>query len=124
MTLLAAVGLSVGAVAEEGPANEAASRETSTAHRQIEEIILTAQKREQAVEDVPISMSVLDSEFVAEQGLTDINEALLFVPNAKVDVAGFFASPRVRGFSFINNNKVREPGDRVTALIGQFRWQF
>jgi iron complex outermembrane recepter protein len=77
--------------------------------RVVEEIIVTAQKREQAMEDVPISMSVLDTEFLAEQGLTDIREALLFTPNAKVEVAGYFASPRVRGFSFNNNNKAFEP---------------
>ncbi|MGH7820664.1 MAG: TonB-dependent receptor, partial [Candidatus Binatia bacterium] len=62
-----------------------------------------------AMEDVPISMSVLDAEFIAEQGVTDVREALLFVPNAKVEIAGFFAAPRVRGFSFNNNNKAFEP---------------
>jgi iron complex outermembrane recepter protein len=87
----------------------AAAQEAEPPPRLVEEIIVTAQKREQAIEDVPISMSVLDTEFLAEQGITDVREALLFTPNAKVEVAGFFASPRVRGFSFNNNNKAFEP---------------
>ncbi len=76
---------------------------------QIEEIVVTAQKREQAIEDVPISLSVIDQNFIAEQGITDIREAMLFVPNVSVESAGFFVSPRVRGFSFNNNNKAFEP---------------
>ena len=77
--------------------------------RKVEEIVVTAQKREQAIEDVPISMSVLDDVFIAEQGITDLHEAMLFVPNADVDVAGFVVSARIRGFSFVQDNKAFEP---------------
>ncbi len=75
----------------------------------IEEIVVTAQKTSQLIEDVPISLSVVDQKFIAEWGLTDVREVMLFVPNVKVEEAGFFASPRVRGFSFNNNNKAFEP---------------
>lgn len=61
------------------------------------------------MEDVPISISVVDQKFIASWGITDVREAMLFVPNVKVEEAGFFASPRVRGFSFNNNNKAFEP---------------
>ncbi len=77
--------------------------------RTIEEIVVTAQKREQAIQDVPISMSALSEEFLIEQGVTDVGEALQLVPNASVDAAGFFAAPRIRGFTFNNNNKSFEP---------------
>src|ERR1051326_993249 len=63
----------------------------------LEEIVVTAQRHEQNVQDVPISMSVLDSEFLASQGVTDVREALLFAPNVKVESAGFFAAPRGPG---------------------------
>lgn len=58
---------------------------------------------------MPISLSVVDQKFIASWGITDVREAMLFVPNVKVEEAGFFASPRVRGFSFNNNNKAFEP---------------
>jgi outer membrane receptor protein involved in Fe transport len=77
--------------------------------RVIEEVIVSAQKRDEAVQDVPISMSVMDAKFIAEQGITDLREALLYVPNVQVEQAGFFAAPRARGFTFNNNNKAFEP---------------
>lgn len=77
--------------------------------RMIEEVIVSAQKRDEAVQDVPISMSVMDANFMVEQGITDLREALLYVPNVQVENAGFFAAPRARGFTFNNNNKAFEP---------------
>lgn len=78
-------------------------------HTRLEEIVVTSQKKLQYIEDVPISVSVIDQKFIASWGITDVREAMLFVPNVKVEEAGFFASPRVRGFSFNNNNKAFEP---------------
>lgn len=76
----------------------------------LEEIVVTAQKRGvQAIKDVPVSISVVDERLIYDWGITDVREAMLFVPNVKVEQAGFFASPRVRGFSFNNNNKAFEP---------------
>lgn len=77
--------------------------------RVLEEVMVTAQKRDEAVQDVPISMSVMTNDFMVEQGVTDLREALLFVPNVQVEQAGFFAAPRARGFTFNNNNKAFEP---------------
>lgn len=54
-------------------------------------------------------MSVMDADFMVEQGVTDLREALLYVPNVAVEQAGFFAAPRARGFTFNNNNKAFEP---------------
>ncbi|HEY1076615.1 MAG TPA: TonB-dependent receptor [Fontimonas sp.] len=86
-------------------------------HARLEEIVVTAQKKLQYVEDVPISMSVVDNKFISNWAITDVREAMLFVPNVKVEEAGFFASPRVRGFSFNNNTKAFEPPAGV-ALDG------
>ncbi|MEN8721827.1 MAG: TonB-dependent receptor [Alphaproteobacteria bacterium] len=77
--------------------------------RQLDEIIVTAQKREQAIQNVPISMTAISGEALKDQGVTDVREALQLVPNASVDAAGFFAAPRIRGFTLNNNNKSFEP---------------
>ncbi len=88
----------------------AAQTESTTKKvRVIEEVIVSAQKRDEAVQDIPISMSVLTADFMVEQGVTDLREALLYVPNVAVEQAGFFAAPRARGFTFNNNNKAFEP---------------
>jgi outer membrane receptor protein involved in Fe transport len=52
-----------------------------TRARVIEEIIVTAQKKEQAAIDVPISMSVLDDQLIAEEGIKDLRDVSLYVPN-------------------------------------------
>ena len=75
----------------------------------LDDIVVTSQKRVQSAKDVPISISVLDEKFITEKGIVDLREAMLFVPNVKVEAAGFFAAPRARGFSFNNNNKAIEP---------------
>jgi outer membrane receptor protein involved in Fe transport len=77
----------------------------------LDDVVVTAQKtsKMQLIRDVPISISVIDDKFIANWGVTDVREAMLFVPNVRVEAAGFFFSPRVRGFSVNNNNKAFEP---------------
>ena len=46
----------------------------------LEEIVVTAQKREQSVQDVPISISAFSEEFVASSGMTNVTDIVKFVP--------------------------------------------
>lgn len=50
----------------------------------IEQIIVTAQKREQSVQDVPIAISAFDGQFISESGVSDIMELQAFVPGLSV----------------------------------------
>lgn len=50
----------------------------------IEEIIVTAQKREQSVQDVPIAVSAFDSAFLDDAGVDDVLELQFFVPGLTV----------------------------------------
>lgn len=76
---------------------------------QLDDITVTSQKRVQSIQDVPISVTALTGTMLFENGVTDVREALQLVPNARVDAAGFFSAPRVRGFTLNNNNKSFEP---------------
>lgn len=76
---------------------------------QLDDIVVTSQKRVQSIQDVPISVTALTSQMLFEQGVTDVREALQLAPNASIDSAGFFSAPRVRGFTLNNNNKAFEP---------------
>ena len=67
--------------------------------RTIEEILVTAQRTEQQIRDVPISMSAFDGAFLRDQGVTDLQDVVRLVPNVRVDVAGSIIQPRIRGFS-------------------------
>ena len=67
--------------------------------RTIEEIVVTAQKQEENLREVPISISVVDADFIARQGITDLGDVSAYVPNFQVTDHPFGIEPRIRGFS-------------------------
>ncbi|MGJ8668783.1 MAG: TonB-dependent receptor [Oceanococcus sp.] len=84
---------------------QAADRE-----RVIEEIVVTAQKTQESLQDVPISISALSGKFMQENGIGDLVEASLYVPNVRVE----FTSPSspqvfIRGFGTNTFNPSFEP---------------
>ena len=62
--------------------------DAATEQRQLEEVVVTAQKREQSVIDVPISIAVLGGEELALRGITDIEALGLAVPGLVVQDSG------------------------------------
>jgi iron complex outermembrane receptor protein len=77
--------------------------------RVIEEVIVSATKREQVSQDVPISMSVMSDIFLKEQAITDVGEALLFTPNFSINDTGNSVTPQCRGFVVETINPGFEP---------------
>lgn len=69
------------------------------ARRVIEEIVVTAQKTEQGLRDVPISISAIGGEQIKEAAITDPGELVQYTPNVKFS-AGIAAltSVTIRGF--------------------------
>ena len=50
----------------------------------IEEVIVTAQKRAQSIQDVPIAISAFDQEFLDDAGIDDVLELQFFVPGLTI----------------------------------------
>ncbi|MGH7805589.1 MAG: TonB-dependent receptor plug domain-containing protein, partial [Candidatus Binatia bacterium] len=50
--------------------------------RVVEEILVTAQKKEESIQDVPISITAFSGEFLSDAGIDDIHELTQFAPNA------------------------------------------
>ncbi len=59
----------------------AASLIAPAAPAQIEDIIVTARKREESLQDVPLSITALSGEQLQERGITDNFELAVFTPN-------------------------------------------
>ena len=72
--------LSVTAIAQEAPAQDPAV--TS-----LDEIIVTARRRDEQLKDVPVAVTALSSERLEETGATDITTLQQQTPNATVQVA-------------------------------------
>lgn len=63
-----------------------------------DEIIVTATKRAQSAQDVPISLVALDEEFLAVSAITDVEDLRSAVPALNVTTAiGGYGLPRIRG---------------------------
>ena len=77
--------------------------------RVIEEVLVTAQKREEGIRDVPISLIAVDADFLSEKGITDLSELSNFAPNVKLKTdQGAGIDLNIRGFA-------KQPGN--PALI-------
>jgi iron complex outermembrane recepter protein len=76
--------------------------------RVIDEIVVTAQKREQGLQDVPISITAVDSRFLAENAIGDFRDLSLFVPNARIDPNGTLPQISIRGFNAAPLNRAFE----------------
>ena len=79
-----------------------------------ETVIVTAQKREQSIYDVPVAISAFTPETIERQGITDLTDIGKFVPN--LNVTGFSAghtssqNPFIRGIGLQDHLITTEPG--------------
>ncbi len=66
---------------------------------QLEEVVVTAQKRKQSLQDVPVSVTAVDGSFIQDVAAADLSDVAQYVPNVRVD-ADDLGSPQlfIRGF--------------------------
>lgn len=62
----------------------------------LEEVIVTAQRREQTLQDVPISVSVIDAETIQKTNITDAQDYLAITPNVGFAEEGQRGSRSIR----------------------------
>jgi iron complex outermembrane recepter protein len=91
-------------LAQEAPENEGA----------IAEIVVTAQKRTEAIQDVPIAISAFTAETIERQGLDDALDLQLQVPNLLIVGND---RPTLRG---IGNNAISSTADNGTGVLVNF----
>lgn len=71
--------------------------------RVIEEIVVTAQKREQSLQDVPISASVTSGDTITEQAFTTLDDLSAKIPTVKFAQTAVADLINIRGFGSGNN---------------------
>jgi len=96
------VSVSVGALAALCSTTATAQQASPERATMIDEVIVTAQRREQAAQDVGIALSVLSGESLTQQGVTNVNQLQNATPNLEVEPAfgGGAAQFRLRGVGF------------------------
>src|SRR5262249_15293212 len=61
----------------------------------IEEILVSARRRTESLEDVPMSVSALTGEELAQRQVKSIQEAFTYTPNVTYEYSGYNTSSRV-----------------------------
>ena len=71
---------------------------TAYAARVVEEVVVTAQKTEQSLQEVPVSISTLDASVVQDAALDDVQDMVQYVPNVKFNSNANIPVIAIRGF--------------------------
>ncbi len=76
---------------------------TARAQLELEEIIVTAQKRAESLQDVPISLTAIQGDQIKAAGVQDMTKIAQYVPNLHIDVAAINTNIYMRGVGSGNN---------------------
>jgi len=99
--LLCALWLTVSAARADADASEAASAAAQAGPErpgQLQEILVTATRREESLSRVPLSVTALSQETMDEKGIKDFQDIVRFTPGVSIDTSGTNAIS-IRGIS-------------------------
>ncbi len=101
-----AVGMPGVAWAQQVPvaADEPPAQTASETDQSLGDIIVTAQRREQRLQDVPVSVAAITGEQIQELGVADLRSIQAYVPNLAVLNSGVNPVVYIRGFGSGPNN--------------------
>src|SRR5512138_2823162 len=82
------------------------SQETQDTGRQIDTIVVTAQKREQSLQDVPIVVTTISQQLLQDTGVQDIKDLTLLTPGLIVTstTSETVTTARIRGVGTVGDN--------------------
>ena len=107
---LAGLGFGLSVQAQSAAQEESSAGESSTS-LVIEEIVVTAQKRRQALEDVPVVVSVLNSDIIQDAGIVGLADLQNYIPSLLLErnTNPFATTIRIRGVGNLGNIPNFEP---------------
>ena len=85
------------------PCSEAYAQkdEASATEGSVGEILVTAQRREEILRDVPLSVSAVSAEMLDQAGIVNSRELGMIVPGLRVEASGTFVQPTIRGITTV-----------------------
>ena len=96
------------------------AQETETPAGGLEEIIVTAQKREESLQSVPISIQAIGTERLDELKINDFQDYVKFLPSVSYTSAGpGFSLPYFRGVASGENNNHSGPSPSVGMYLDE-----
>ncbi len=104
---LLAMSYAVPDVAIAAPGNEAEAT--------VEEVVVTARRREESLQDTPASVSVIDEDLLRELRLSDIGQMMRLVPNVTVPLDSEGTN------TYIVMRGIRQPDPQIEPNFGLYR---
>ncbi len=104
---LLTAGISLAALSNVSHAQDSAGSGAEEQKR-LTTVTVTAQKREQDIQDVPISISAYGAEFIENSGVEDLSDLALYSPNFSISQSSQKTNQRIiiRGVGSVGNNGV------------------
>jgi iron complex outermembrane receptor protein len=90
-----------------------ASASSVTAYAQIDEIIITAEKRESSVQSTPIAISAFDSDMMDTLGISAADDVANFTPGMSYNGGTYTNRINIRGIGRVTNELGADPGVAV-----------
>ena len=97
---IALYGVSVSALSQENPSNEAARNVEASDTPQVELIEVTSQRRVQNIQDVPISVQAFGAAQLERASIDKIEDLQLYVPNLNLAESGLSTQLFIRGKTY------------------------
>ncbi|WP_040715647.1 TonB-dependent receptor [Caenibius tardaugens] len=85
----------------------------------IAEIVVTAQRRSESLQDVPIAISALDSKRIEEAGFKDVVDLTSTVPNLNISALWGTSNPKIFMRGIGNNNFNQTAESKVAVYLDQ-----
>ena len=106
LALVCGVSVSALSFAQEAPASEA-PQEIEQGARKLNTVIVTATRREENLQDVPIAVTAVSPDYLEQQGVNDVTDLASVAPSFSSDVGQSPSTSsvfRVRGIGTTGNN--------------------
>src|SRR3546814_14559670 len=104
-------------------ASPAAAEATEKAQRGIEDIVVTAQKRSENVQDIPLAITAVSGDMLQDRQVTSVDQLSSVAPGVNFGTYGGAARIAVRGIGFetINRSEERRVGKECVSKCSS-RW--
>ncbi|MEO0997108.1 MAG: TonB-dependent receptor [Pseudomonadota bacterium] len=78
----------------------------------LDEVVVTATKRQESLRDVPVSVAAVTTETLNDMGVVDIEDVALYIPNFEASVSTILPNLYVRGLGTGTSHSIEQPVGR------------
>ena len=80
---------------------------------QIEEVLVTAQKRTESVQEIPLTVTAFDADAIRDEGLQNVEDVAALIPNMQLQNNGLLSRFSLRG---VNLNSLSDASESPIAI--------